>query len=653
MSVCLRLKVLVTSRAPLHLYGEQGVSRRTLGLPDAKRLSALSKEPTNDLIAYAAIDLFCQRARAVKPNFALTPDNATTVAQICIGLDGLPLALELAAARIKLFSPAALLARLNQRLTLLTGGSHNLPTRQRTLRDEIAWSYALLTADEKKLFRRLAVFVGGFTLEAAQSVGNADGDLALDVMDGVATLVDHNLVKALDAHNDEARFGILETIREFGLEQLDASDEAEAVRQRHANFFLAWAEATAVLFEGANQAVVIARLTLEYANLRMALTWNQQDPNRIEMALRLANALHDFWMATGAWVEARHWFENTLAHMTKTDHTLARAQALLKASSFAVMLDDGATASLRLEEGLTIATELDAKRLMISALTDLAFIAHGEGDDALGVVRLTQALVIARESGDKLHIAESLIYLGNFARHHDDYARAHSLYEKGLTLFQELDHRFNIADTQSFLGKLAQQEGDYRQADMFFRDSLRGWRALGNVQWKGVTDCLEGLARVCAFHQQFTEAVRLLGTTEALRQVISPSYRSAIGAEISALHTQLGDAVFAAVWAEGRALSAEQAIDYALALPTTPALPFLPGVHEPAPLISSTYPAGLTAREVEVLRLLTQGLTYAQIADQLIVSRRTVNAHATSIYSKLGVTSRAMATRLAIEQNLV
>jgi predicted ATPase len=198
LALCPRLKVLVTSRASLHLYSEQEFPVTPLALPDAKHLTTVR------LSEFAAIDLFCQRARAVKPDFALTPDNATAVAQICIGLDGLPLALELAAARIKLFSPKTLLARLDQRLTLLTGGAHDLPTRQRTLRDEIAWSYDLLTSEEQKLFRRLAVFVGGFTLEAAPVVGNAQGDLAIDVLDGVASLVDKNLLRQLDSLNSEA-----------------------------------------------------------------------------------------------------------------------------------------------------------------------------------------------------------------------------------------------------------------------------------------------------------------------------------------------------------------------------------------------------------------------------------------------------------------
>ncbi len=647
LTECRRLKVLVTSRATLHLYGEQEFPVPPLALPDAKHLASTSQSE------FAAIDLFCQRARAVKPDFVLTANNAADIAKICIGLDGLPLAIELAAARIKLFSPSALLARLDQRLSLLTGGAHDLPTRQRTLRDEIAWSYNLLVAEEQTLFRRLAVFVGGFTLEAAQSVGKANGNWAMDVVDAVATLVDHNLVKALEGNGDEPRFGMLETIREFGLEQLEASGEAETIRRRHADFFLAWAEATAALFEGANQALVIARLTLDYANLRLALTWSQQDANRTEMALRLATALRNFWMVTGAWREGRHWFEGVLANTPKTDLTLVRAQALLEAGGFAVMQEDRTAAYLPLEEGLAIATELDAKRLMISALTNLAFVARGQGNGTLGVARLTQALVISRELGDKHHIAESLIYLGNFARHSGEYARARPLYEEGLTLFQELDDRFNIADTLSFLGQLAQQEGNYRQAETLFRDSLRGWRALGNTQWKGVAECLEGLARGYLFQQQWIKAAHLLSAAEALRYALAPFSRNPAEDAITTLSTQLDEATFAAAWDTGHALTPEQAIEYALALPEIIVWASASLVSAPALPTPPTYPAGLTAREVEVLRLLAQGLTYIQIAEQLIVSRRTINAHVSSIYSKLEVKGRAAATRFAAAHHLL
>ena len=286
------------------------------------------------LAQYAAVDLFCQRALAVKPDFALTATNAATVAEICIGLDGLPLAIELAAAKLKLFSPPALLARLQQRLTLLTGGPHDLPARQRTLRDEIAWSYDLLAASEQTLFRRLAVFVGGFTLEAAQAVGNADGELEIRCARWRRNAGGPEPAQADGTRVDgEPRFGMLETIREYGLERLAASGEAEAIRRQHASFFLALAEATAPML-GAELAKGLALLTVEHANLRAALAWSVHaevlgEANATELALRLTGALRDFWLNMGYWSEGRHWFEAALAQTTAADRTETRAQVLV------------------------------------------------------------------------------------------------------------------------------------------------------------------------------------------------------------------------------------------------------------------------------------------------------------------------------------
>jgi predicted ATPase/DNA-binding CsgD family transcriptional regulator len=650
---CHRLKVLVTSRATLHLYGEHEFPVPPLALPDPKRITTLEADLVTSLTQYAAVELFVQRALAARPDFALTASNAAAVAEICISLDGLPLAIELAAGKLKLFSPVALLARLQQRLTLLTGGAHDLPARQRTLRAEIAWSYDLLTTAEQTLFRRLAVFVGGFTLEAAQAVGDADGGLGIPVLDGIAILVDHNLLKQAEQNGGEARFSMLETIRAYGLERLEASGETEAICRHHAYFFLTLVESTAAMFARANQATMIARLTREYANLRAALAWGQEDANRTEFALRLTAALRDFWMVTGDWSEGLRWLEGALTQSSATDHTLLKARVLLGAGALAVMLDNHAVACLRIEEGLALARELDAYPLLIDGSTYLAFIAHGQGDDALATARLQESLSIARQVGDKFRIGESLIYLGNMARYKHDYASARPRFEEGLALFRELDDRFSIADTLSFLGQLAHQEGDYRQAETFFRNSLTGWRALGNTQWKGVAECLYGLASVCIYRRQWVQAARLLGATEALRQALASPYRDATDDEIAALRTQLGEAAFASAWAEGRALPAEQAVAYALSLPELPASIPSPVASSPVLPVPVVYPAGLTAREVEVLRLLAHRLTYIQIAAQLVVSRRTINTHVSSIYSKLGVNSREAATRFATEHHLL
>jgi predicted ATPase/DNA-binding CsgD family transcriptional regulator len=647
LTACRRLKALVTSRTTLHLYGEHEFPVPPLALPDPKRLVQLAAASVTSLAQYAAVDLFCQRAVAVKPDFALTATNAADVAQICIGLDGLPLAIELAAARLKLFSPSALLARLQQRLALLTGGPHDLPARQRTLRDEIAWSYDLLAPGEQTLFRRLAVFVGGFTLEAAQAVGDGEDDRGVALLDGVTVLMDQNLLKQMQQSGGEPRFSMLETIGEYGLEQLAASDEAEEIRRQHADFFLALAEATAPTLRE-EQAKGLARLTVEHANLRTALAWSLREANATELALRLTAALLDFWHCIGYWTEGRQWFDAALARTTAADRTIARAHALISAGALAVMQGDHATAPVRLEEGLVIARERGSKRLIAFALTCLGFVAHAQQDDALAAARHREAMAIGREIGDKYEIASNLCHLATLARDEQDYTGAQSLYEESLVFFQELGAEWDTADVLSYLGQLARVQGNYGRAEALYRESLTRWRVLGTLQWKGVVECLVGLAHIGVVQQQWAEAAHLFGAADVLRQALSPLAHNTASAEVTALRTQLDEATFAVAWAEGRARSSEQAIDYALALPDMPASAPAPVLPPPA-----TYPAGLTTREVEVLRLLAHGLTYIQIAEKLIISRRTVNRHLTTIYTKLNVTSRHAATRFALDHHLV
>lgn len=334
------------------------------------------------------------------------------------------------------------------------------------------------------------------------------------------------------------------------------------------------------------------------------------------------------------------------------ERTVCRAQALWAAVELAVMQGDHVTASLQLEEGLAIATEQGSKSLIVGVLTCLSWIAHAQHNHAQAVAFLEDALAISRELNDKGRIADSLIFLGNYARDKQDYARARSLYEEGLALFQEVGDDWNTADALAHLGLLAQTQGEPREAWTLFTESLARWRRLGTLQWKGIADCLEGLAEICASQQYATEAARLFGAAETLRSLLGaatlPTSRASAEKKLADLHLQLDLALFITAWAEGRTLTPEEAVDHALALPNL-------STSKPGPWVTraSTNPADLTAREVEVLRLLAEGLTYVQIADTLIISRRTVNAHVSSIYSKLAVNSRAAATRFAIAHHLV
>jgi len=318
---CPRLKVLVTSRAALHLRGERELAVAPLAVPDPEH-----RPPVDALSRFAAVDLFVQRAQAVKAEFTLTSENGPAVAEICRRLDGLPLAIELAAARIKLLSPQAMLARLGRRLPLLTGGARDLPDRQRTLRDTIAWSHDLLDEAEPTLFRRLAVFVGGCTLEAAEAVCDAAGDLGIVLLEGVASLVDKSLLRQQDGPSGEPRFTMLETIREFGLDQLEASGEAEPIRRRHAEYYLQLVPGGEPQRRGPNQIAWLDRLESEHDNLRAALTWALDEGNDVRIGLQLSSALTPFWFVRGHLSEIRR-LEMALA-MSDSDADPVRAEAL-------------------------------------------------------------------------------------------------------------------------------------------------------------------------------------------------------------------------------------------------------------------------------------------------------------------------------------
>jgi predicted ATPase len=343
-----RLKVLVTSREVLHLRSEKEFPVPPLELPDPqhpKEIETLSQ--------YAAVQLFIARALDVKPDFAVTNQNAPALAEVCARLDGLPLALELAAARIKLFSPEALLARLNSRLAVLTGGPRDLPERQQTLRNTIEWSYNLLDAGEQTLFRRLSIFVGGCTGDAVEAVCNPDGDLPLEVIDRLAALLDKSLLKQLEGSDGAPRFMMLETIREYALERLAASGETEVLRRRHAECFLALAETAEPQFHGSDQRLWLDRIEIEHDNLRAALAWSLEgqratpqspdDQLRSALGLRLAAALWQFWDRRGYAPEGRRWLERTLAADRGTA-TPGRLKALVVASMLAAW---GATRNWR------------------------------------------------------------------------------------------------------------------------------------------------------------------------------------------------------------------------------------------------------------------------------------------------------------------
>ncbi|MEZ4681483.1 MAG: tetratricopeptide repeat protein [Caldilineaceae bacterium] len=484
LNQCRHLKIVVTSRATLYLYGEQEFPVPPLALPHAKDVTTAS------LSDFAAIELFCQRARAVKPDFALTPATATDVARICISLDGLPLAVELAAMKLKLFSPAALLARLNQRLTLLTDGPSDQPARQRTLRDEIAWSYELLTPDEQTLFRRLAVFVDGFTLEAAQAVANADDALTLDIVDGITSLIDKNLLRQVEAADSEARFGMLETIREYGLEQLEVKAEIKTLGQWHADYYLSLAEACNRKLQSGEQEIWLSRMVCEQSNWRTALGWCQS-AGAIEAELRLTGALWYFWLCYGYLNEARRSLEGALARAGELGSQQARANVIGSAGAFAWLQGDNQVARFRLEQSIALARSLDDKRLIAEMLIFLGWVVLSQDkDEAFATLLFEESLGIAREYGDKMGIANGFTALGGLARGQENYLQAYAFFEESRTVFQELGATWDVAMALTELGQVARLQRDYRQAQTLLKASLALWRELGISRGFRIPFCL-------------------------------------------------------------------------------------------------------------------------------------------------------------------
>jgi predicted ATPase/class 3 adenylate cyclase len=482
LAACPRLKYLVTSRVVLHLSGEHEFPVPPLALPDPGRLPAVDA-----LAQYAAVALFIQRALAVKPDFRVDNANAPAVAEICVRLDGLPLAIELAAARVKLFPPQAILARLGRRLELLHGGARDVPERHQTLRHAIAWSYNLLEAGEQTLFRRLAVFVGGWTLEAAAAVCQAADDpaastgQALDILDGVASLADKSLLRLTEQASGEPRFRMLETIREYGLECLTASREAPAVRRAHATYYLTVVEEAEPALTGPDQATWLERMEAEHDNLRAALHW-AEERGEAESGLRLAGALCQFWLIRGHLREGRERLARLLGLAGASPRTAARAKALTRAGHLAHNLGDFTAARALFEEGLTLWRELGDRQGIATALNDLGWVVSCQGDYAVARAFSQEGLVLWRELGDRQGVATSLHNLGFVATCQGEYAAARALHQESLALRQALGDKRGIAFSLAHLGRAMHKQGDYRGATALLEEALARFQEVGAKQ---------------------------------------------------------------------------------------------------------------------------------------------------------------------------
>jgi predicted ATPase len=485
LTVCPRLKVLATSRTPLHVRAEHEFAVPPLAVPTRKRLPDLTT-----LSQYTAVALFIERAQAVKPDFQVTNANALAVADICARLDGLPLAIELAAARVKYFPPQTLLARLEQGLGVLAGGARDLPARQQTLRSTITWSYNLLDAPERQLFRRLAVFVGGWMLEAAEAVctmGEATApaaDREADVLEGVPALADQNLVRSDEQADGGVRFGMLETIREYALERLAESGEWEAMRERHARFFFAMAERAEL--RGPRQREWVERLEIEYDNLRAALGWAREraedreaSRERVELGLRACGVLWRFWQMRGYLSEGRRWLGDLLAPPAAAPAAV-RAEALRGAGILALQQGDLTQAAQLCAESLALYSQIDDKVGCAGVLNSLGNAKREQGDHGVAIALYEQSLAFYRELQDKLGIAVVLNNLGLTAYRQGNLGRAARLYEESLTTRREVGDRQGIAYTLGRLGEVVCEQGDLYRAATLGEESLAICQDLGD-----------------------------------------------------------------------------------------------------------------------------------------------------------------------------
>jgi predicted ATPase/transcriptional regulator with XRE-family HTH domain len=595
---CPYLHLLATSREPLAISGESSYRVHSLALPAPDQQAPLAV-----LGAFEGVRLFVERARASRPDFVLREENAVVVARICRRLDGMPLAIELAAARVGSLPVEAIATRLAQSLSVLTGGPRDALPRQQTLRATLDWSWALLEGREQLLLRRLAAFAGGWRGEAAEAVCAGDGLEGPAVPDLLAGLTNKSLV-GLDESDDGVRYGLLETVRQYAAEQLAEAGEAPAVRDRHLAWCVALAEEAAPHLSRSAQGVWLRRLELEHDNLRAALIW-ARDQAEGERGLRLAVALSRFWYMRGYLREGRGWLEEILAGKGVLPADL-RATALKEAGNLALRQGEYGQAGELYEQALALFRDLNDKEGMANSLTNLGIVADRQGEYKRAAALFEQAVVLARERGDTQQIAKTLNNLAAAWRRQGDYARQAVLYEEALALFQELRDRHGISAALDNLGQVAFWQGEYKRAAALHEESLAIARELGDrhgiiislinlgavAERQGdygqstallqeglvlcreigardeVADILERLSWVAVARGHAFRAVLLGGAAQALWEALSVPLAQEERADhdraMLAMRAVLGEVGFAAAWAEGRALPLDAAVALAL-----------------------------------------------------------------------------------------
>jgi predicted ATPase/DNA-binding CsgD family transcriptional regulator len=641
LTACPQVTVLVTSRGRLRVSGEfeYAVPPLAVTAPD-------HPPRPEDAARSDAVHLFVARAQAVQTGFAITAENAPVLVDICRRLDGLPLAIELAAGRIKVFPPRVLLTRLERSLPLLSGGGRDLPARQQTMRDTIAWSYDLLPPGEQILFARLAVFVGGFTLEEAEAiVGRTD---CIDIVDGITVLVENSLMhRQMRGGEDEPRFHMLETVREFALERLADSGEEALLRQAHAEWFLMLAETDETsTWGGAAQKRLLDRLTADLPNLRAALAWfaNRGDT---DAGARLAAAMWGFWHLRSLRAEGRAWLEQALAQDIASDRT--RAKVLLALGELHSMTGGQQGAPL-LEQCLAISRRLSDTRLTAEALFVLGTDERDRGNLGRASALLAEAGTLASEIGHWQVAALVPLQLGAALLYESGPERAEPLVAEALALHRQQGNAYGAACAHLILGWVAAMRRDTAAAAARYAESLALWEELGTQE--GVIDVLAGAAELAAIAGDPERAARYFAMVEALGEevgfVLPPLERARYDRVRAGVRALLGETAFHAAWADGLAIPAALALAEVKTLLTE--MREAPKRGSP---VASVAAGDLTRREREVLRLVVAGRSNPEIAAALFLSRRTVTTHLTHIFAKLGVASRAEAAVLAVRCGLI
>lgn len=690
VQACPRLKVLVTSRSPLQLPAEHQLAVPPLALPVRERPPSVS-----ELSDFGAVALFVQRAREVKGDFRLTERNAEAVVEVCRRVDGLPLAIELVAAHVRLLPPLALLARLGHSLDLLEGAAHDSVPRHATMRDTIEWSYKLLNEREQRLFRRMSVFAGGCALRAAEAVCNDAGDIsieaeqpqAIEVLKDVETLVESNLLRSLEQGEDEEpRLTMLETVREYALEQLVAGGEADDMRRRHAEYHLALAERIRSAGERSDAQAWLDRLRSDYDNLRVALRWllERDNPADYESAIRLIVGLADLWGRYHHMSEVQQWLETALMKSERRA-TIQRVNALRYASTVSYLRADYQRAEMWAEEALSAAQELDDESLIPATLNLIGLLSIFQGKYERARALLSEALEIFRRSGNETGVGAVCVNLGEAVRYQGDHEQAEAYYRESLRSFKASGNKAGALQALSNIGHEVYLQGDLPAARAVFVEAL----ALAHEidARKIAAEVLTGMSSVMIAESGggrivdkpsrdrpasaapladpaqgprqaeavlpigarpvsvdgLKQAVRLLGIASSIversgRQM-EPIDQAEFDANMAATRAVLGEKAFAAAWEEGRGMTLEEALDLA-------------GRASRESRVGGSAVGGLTAREREVTALVAEGLSNEAIASKLVLSERTVEDHVSHALHKLGLTTRTQLTAWAVRSGL-